>query len=754
VEFGDNKFSRLVLNSPIEDHFDGRVRRVLSRAKIRRIVDLVQYSETDLSLLPGFSNNCLKRVNFFLKTNNLALKVPPGFDGPVLNRKTADLFSVRTKNCLAAEGIQFVGELVQKSAVDLLKITNFGKASLREVEAFLSTQELTLETKLSDWSYSTDDLPSALNPNLDKQVLNMRLDTIFDNRASNSLAAEGIQFVGELVQKSAVDLLKCTNFGKTSLREVTAFLSSHRLTLGTKIPEWSAPKESDVEVDPRGRSSMAANVEDQTLPGSLRVFFDSAMEQVTDTQRKVFFDRYCYEGRDGPTLEAVGKTLGVTRERIRQIESKALRKLRPIQVEMERHLNEIFENRTSPVYLHLIGFEDDWFSEFESELSIIKELINRFYSEFFVWDHKGLNVLSKVKKDRFDEMVSICKRYCQDAVAPNYSKDKLPLKVTELGLQLFVERCCSGNGDRTLADLVLPSFVGDVCFSKNNTEDGEPFIVAFGNRPAQLVLAVVRDSPIPLTTAQIRKGVKARFGKELDDNTLRSSVQNGKLETFSRGTYGTIEHLEYPENVLSDIRQEVIEIFLSSEGNRQWHCHDLLDELALRRPDLLKIPNGLILNIILRDESELEFKGRQIWALKSGRREDEAPRIEVHMALEVLLRDSGRVMSQTELKQILSRKRGLGKNFQIFPKGNLIRMRSGYWGLIDRDVPLSQSEQSDSLDKLALYLERLDHRIGRDDVMEFLRENRLVDLGPDLLLGLAERDERFNMARGRELGLS
>ena len=52
--------------------------------------------------------------------------------------------------------------------------------------------------------------------------------------------------------------------------------------------------------------------------------------QLTDKQREVVERRFGLNGHDVSTLEEVGNTIGVTRERVRQIQIEALRKLREI----------------------------------------------------------------------------------------------------------------------------------------------------------------------------------------------------------------------------------------------------------------------------------------------------------------------------------------------------------------------------------------------------------------------------------------
>ena len=62
--------------------------------------------------------------------------------------------------------------------------------------------------------------------------------------------------------------------------------------------------------------------------GQLREKLEEVMDTLTDRERDVLKLRFGWDNNRTMTLEAVGQTYNVTRERIRQIEKKALRKLR------------------------------------------------------------------------------------------------------------------------------------------------------------------------------------------------------------------------------------------------------------------------------------------------------------------------------------------------------------------------------------------------------------------------------------------
>jgi DNA-directed RNA polymerase subunit alpha len=71
---------------------------------------------------------------------------------PVLLRPIDDLeLTVRSANCLKAESIYYIGDLIQKTEVELLKTPNLGKKSLTEIKEVLAQRGLSLGMKLENW---------------------------------------------------------------------------------------------------------------------------------------------------------------------------------------------------------------------------------------------------------------------------------------------------------------------------------------------------------------------------------------------------------------------------------------------------------------------------------------------------------------------------------------------------------------------------------------------------------------------------
>ena len=158
---GENSIGAIYLDasfSPISRvSFEVESARVEQRTDLDRLILDI---ETDGSLEPEEAVRSAARIlidqmSIFADLQGTALeeveeKTPP--IDPILLRPVDDLeLTVRSANCLKAEDIYYIGDLIQRTETELLKTPNLGRKSLNEIKEVLASKGLTLGSKLDSW---------------------------------------------------------------------------------------------------------------------------------------------------------------------------------------------------------------------------------------------------------------------------------------------------------------------------------------------------------------------------------------------------------------------------------------------------------------------------------------------------------------------------------------------------------------------------------------------------------------------------
>jgi len=151
--FGKNNYSMEYI--PIDALFSP-IKSVFYKVENTRVGQITDYDkltmtvETNGSISPNDAISLAAKIlqeqlNLFLigdvqeyKIETGKVKQPDIKFHPILLKKLASFeLSVRSKNCLNGDNIIYIGDLVQKSEADLLKLPNFGKKSLDEIHQLL-----------------------------------------------------------------------------------------------------------------------------------------------------------------------------------------------------------------------------------------------------------------------------------------------------------------------------------------------------------------------------------------------------------------------------------------------------------------------------------------------------------------------------------------------------------------------------------------------------------------------------------------
>ncbi len=141
--------------------------------------------------------------------------------------------SVRSRNCLKKMNIRTLGDLTRVSEQQLLSSKNFGETSLAEIKEVMQTKGLRLGQSLEEGAqHDVRFRPQQPLSEQEQAVLNKPVsDLNLSVRARKCMNRLGINTLGDLVQRTADELLESKNFGQTSLSEVREKLQQYGLAL-------------------------------------------------------------------------------------------------------------------------------------------------------------------------------------------------------------------------------------------------------------------------------------------------------------------------------------------------------------------------------------------------------------------------------------------------------------------------------------------------------------------------------------------
>lgn len=134
----------------------------------------------------------------------------------------------------------------QRTDLDKLVLVIEGDGSVDPEDAIKSAakaifNQLSVFVDLTESEESLSD--SAQNePDIDPILLQPVDDLELTVRSANCLKAENVLYIGDLIQKTEVELLKTPNLGKKSLTEIKDVLGQKGLSLGMRLENWPPPR--------------------------------------------------------------------------------------------------------------------------------------------------------------------------------------------------------------------------------------------------------------------------------------------------------------------------------------------------------------------------------------------------------------------------------------------------------------------------------------------------------------------------------
>jgi RNA polymerase primary sigma factor len=213
-----------------------------------------------------------------------------------------------------------------KASVPLLDLIQEGNLGLiRAVEKF----DYRLGFKLS--TYATWWIRQAISRALAEQVRTIRLPVHVADRVRKVTRARRV--LGQKLSRDPTleEIAAESGFSETQVRDLLELVQDH-VSLETPVGDGES-NFGDLIEDP-----FASAPEAETADRLRSTELADAIAQLKPRMQRVLIARFGLDGSKPKTLEEVGVMLGITRERVRQLETRALRELRTVAPGLELYL--------------------------------------------------------------------------------------------------------------------------------------------------------------------------------------------------------------------------------------------------------------------------------------------------------------------------------------------------------------------------------------------------------------------------------
>jgi hypothetical protein len=265
-------------------------------------------------------------------------------EGPLSIPVSTLALSVRTSNVLKTANILYLGDLVSWTEASLMGLQNCGRKSVAELRDVLAAHRLRFGSSETSTPANGEHTPlknlgdyeEAMQARFFLRVADLRLSP----RANNVLSGAHISYVGELVQKTAAQMIKLQSCGKSTVAEIESRLAAIGLSYGIEIADWDhkvaraaydnpslALEAAQAEAQRTVVPELQASCLEEELCGLVSIFMDGR-------NAEMIVKLFGWSGRGRRTLESVGQEYGITRERVRQIAAKTINMIRANKFEL------------------------------------------------------------------------------------------------------------------------------------------------------------------------------------------------------------------------------------------------------------------------------------------------------------------------------------------------------------------------------------------------------------------------------------
>lgn len=502
-------------------------------------------------------------------------------------------------------------------------------------------------------------------------------------RPRNVLAGANISAIGDLASRSASEIMRLQNLGRKSFQQIGGKLleilrigpSASRVAVHLRKPE----KPLEPAPAPRVADPALAPPEAPACP-SYREALSIAMSLLTAKEKELMRLRM---GLDGPrrTLDSIASGVSLTRERIRQIESRCITKMSSLPVwdrDIAGRLRNLLNGRADPLPLGGLAILDSWFEGADDRPDAFEYVAERLLEAPFHIVTEGMqSYVTEIRQAEWDYAKRSARRMLEGFVGKEIPKAEA---------RRLVEGLLAGAGSELRSELWFAA-----SRHARFADDGGPeILVSYGLGAESKVEALLASSDRPLHYTEIHR-ILADAGEDVEMRRAHQAAGNVGL-LYGRGRYGTMRHFPLNDTQKNLLIHEAEDIVAGNGLDRQWHAREICDELEERGLDFDGRLDPYVLSIALRNSDRLAYLGRMVWASVGRGSKGVADRLDVRQAVAAVLIATGRPLSTEEIKARLTEQRGLNCFFQVQPEGDIVRVGTGLWGLMDRDLPFPATD--------------------------------------------------------------
>ena len=524
---------------------------------------------------------------------------------------------------------------------------------------------------MEDWELAFDETGFSASAGVVDRLRKLN-DWHFDfakqHRASFSATLSLIEAVGLKPLDSALNLRSLHSFQK-GMKISERRILEHEIQILSELPSFSAPGFSyrghkKKEKSAQERFDELLNQEKVKIEGeaSLSVHFLNSLISLEDKRKsQILISRLGIDQAEALTLEATAKEHGITRERIRQIEDKALKTIERIAL-----WDDIFRDKCEDVFKSMgpvilasdLGKLDQWFSGFNLPKSGWRLFLKYFSGGMQIVDENGVIALTTPE-----------------------AKDDLEATLREVKYSLR-----NGESKEVVASKIMAEC--DFLIDKGIYYSSAVLHLAGDQRVSvgAIVRAIMDDADRPLTLEDVIAECVRRDHQiaRSDYLNIKNVVADLSVPISRKPTvYVTKNSIGLTELQIRQFCDAFESHWLEKfKAERVFHGDEIKTWALSNGFEQSLSTSSWMYTAILKLDPEGRFRGDklQIW-LTSAWDKRSPPNLDELIA--EILRIKGTPLKQKEIKRLLHPDHGVGTSFQIHEKHKIKSLGNGLWGFRD-----------------------------------------------------------------------